>query len=444
MRFFLSLSLIFIILFSSCEKRKLISEIDYAWSKTSVNATIFRKNSLVSDSHYQYISYYDSLGQVVLGKRQHGSNKWELHTTGYKGNVWDAHNIISIMVDGDGFLHIAWDHHDGPLNYARSVEPGSLLLGPKTSMIGTLEDNFVSYPEFYALPDGGMYFAYRYGGSGDGNMVLNRYFPEEKKWLRIQDNLISGGGKRNAYWQMAVDNEGYIHVSYVWRDSWDVSTNHNLCYARSVDGGYSWFSSSGSELEVPITYEGSEVILEIPMNSNLINQTSMTTDSNGNPALASYWTAPGDSVTQFFVVYHNGMQWHVSQATERTLPFSLSGGGTRRIPVSRPQLLSLSNNEENRFYLIYRDAEEDNHVVIASANTASQMQWKSWVVGELELGQWEPSFDTELWRHRGILSLFTQKVGQGEGNERYEDMEPQVVKVFQLSSDELNRYIGLN
>src|SRR5690606_13015083 len=40
-----------------------------AWSKNSINAIIFRKNSLVTYKKHQYIAFYDEEGQVVLGKR---------------------------------------------------------------------------------------------------------------------------------------------------------------------------------------------------------------------------------------------------------------------------------------------------------------------------------------------------------------------------------------
>ena len=41
-------------------------------------------------------------------------------------------------------------------------------------MTGKDEDD-VTYPEFYRMPDGDLLFAYRSGASGRGNLVLNRY-----------------------------------------------------------------------------------------------------------------------------------------------------------------------------------------------------------------------------------------------------------------------------
>jgi len=68
----------------------------------------------------------------------------------FSGNAVDAHNVISIIVDGDGYLHMSWDHHGHPLRYAKGIEPGSIELGEKEPMTGSMEDK-VTYPEFYKL-----------------------------------------------------------------------------------------------------------------------------------------------------------------------------------------------------------------------------------------------------------------------------------------------------
>ena len=73
---------------------------------------------------------------VVLGKRRLGATHWELVLSPYRGNAADAHNSISIMVDGAGVLHMAWDHHNGALRYAKGVAPGALTLGPPMPMTG--------------------------------------------------------------------------------------------------------------------------------------------------------------------------------------------------------------------------------------------------------------------------------------------------------------------
>ncbi len=125
-------------------------EVGKGFSSTSVNTTVFRNNSIVTHGNTQYISYYDAEGWLMLGKRRLGTGEWILHRTQYKGHVKDAHNIISMMVDGDGYLHLSFDHHGHKLNYCRSIAPDTLVLGDKEPMIGNEEED-VTYPEFHLL-----------------------------------------------------------------------------------------------------------------------------------------------------------------------------------------------------------------------------------------------------------------------------------------------------
>jgi hypothetical protein len=174
------------------------------WARTKVNAVIFRRNALCTFGDQQVAAFYNAESKVVLAKRTLNSEKWELKVTSLQGRTKDAHNCICLAFDGAGYLHLSWDHHGDPLRYCRSVAPLSLELGPKESMLGTKEQR-VTYPEFYRMPDGDLLLFYRDGASGNGNLVLNRYEVKQRRWLRLQDNLIDGEGKRNAYWQVAVD-----------------------------------------------------------------------------------------------------------------------------------------------------------------------------------------------------------------------------------------------
>ncbi|MBC7721870.1 MAG: BNR-4 repeat-containing protein, partial [Pedobacter sp.] len=272
--------------------------IGLGWAKNAVNTAVFRKNSVVSFKGFQFVSYYDSVGFVVLAKRKINSQQWEVKRTNYKGNVKDAHNIISLMVDGDGYLHLSWDHHANALHYCKSIEPFGLELTPEIPMTGTKETK-VTYPEFYRLATGDLLFFYRDGGSGNGNMIINKYNLKAKAWLRLQDILIDGEGKRNAYWQACVDAKGGIHISWVWRESGDVASNHDMCYAASDDGGITWHKSNGELYKLPITQATAEIVVSIPQKSELINQTSMTADEDGKPYIATYWKPTGTLVPQY-------------------------------------------------------------------------------------------------------------------------------------------------
>jgi hypothetical protein len=387
-----------------------VTEVADGWAANSVNAVVFRKNSLVTHEGQQYIAFYDAAGRVVLGKRASGAAQWQLAPTHYLGNARDAHNSISIMVDGAGFLHVAWDHHNGPLRYARGTAPGALSLGPQEAMTGR-DEKSVSYPEFYRTPQGGLLFLYRDGGSGRGNLVLNRYDPGNRTWQRLQDNLLSGEGRRNAYWQAFVDRAGTLHLSWVWRESPDVASNHDLAYARSRDGGRTWERSNGERYVLPITAGSAEVAAHIPEKSELINQTAMAADRDGNPVIASYWRDAGSSVPQYRVVAHDGQGWQSQDLAFRRSAFSLSGLGTKAIPISRPQVLVGSSGAA---WLVFRDAERGQRVSMACTPDLRHGRWQVFDLVDRAMGAWEPSFDTELWRQSGQLNLYLQTVHQAD------------------------------
>ncbi|UCF39368.1 MAG: BNR repeat-containing protein, partial [Acidobacteriota bacterium] len=326
-------------------------EVGQGWSKNSVNAVIFRRNSVVTHESTQFTAYYRPNGRVTLAKRMLGSDQWEVRETRLIGDTGDAHNSISLMVDGAGYLHLAWNHHGDPLQYARSLSPGSLELRDGLSMIGRTESR-VTYPEFHRFPDGDLLFLYRDGQSGRGNLVMNRYETASQKWYRVQDVLLDGEGKRNAYWQAVIDHSGTIHLSWVWRETADVATNHDLCYARSSDRGATWEKTTGEVYEIPINASNAEYARRIPEESELINQTSMAIGPMGQPVIASYWRPNGSDVPQYHLVYNQGGQWITRQISSRKTPFSLSGRGTKRIPISRPQVVVGSARGDSGVHLV--------------------------------------------------------------------------------------------
>lgn len=399
---------------ASQEKTSISTIATNGWANNSVNAVVFRKNALTTFKNNQYAAYYNADQFVVLAKRELNSQNWEVTQTVYKGDATDAHKSISIMVDGDGFLHLAWGQHNNNLNYAKSLKPESLVMGKKEAMLSSKE-NKVSYPEFYKLANGNLLFFYRDGGSGNGSLMINRYDLKTKTWKRIQDNLIDGEGKRNPYLQTAIDAKGTIHLSWVWRETPDVASNHDLCYAKSKDGGITWQKTNGTTYQLPITAANAEYALKIPQNSELINQTSMFADENGNPFIATYWRDAGETVPQYHIVYKTGEKWAVNKLDFRKTPFSLSGGGTKKIPISRPQLICWSQKSVTAFALIFRDIERGNKVSIAIGKDIKKKDWSIKDLNVESVGEWEPAFDTELWTTKKRLDLFVQKVAQVDG-----------------------------
>ena len=60
----------------------------------------------------QYIAFYNETTNVVVGARTLGTTNWQFLVTSFKArNGSDDHQVISIAVDGRGYLHCSWGMH---------------------------------------------------------------------------------------------------------------------------------------------------------------------------------------------------------------------------------------------------------------------------------------------------------------------------------------------
>ena len=213
---------------------------------------------------------------------------------------------------------------------------------------------------------------------------------------------------------MNVDSKGTIHLGWVWRRTPDVGTNHDVCYARSTDGGLTWTTSAGKPLALPITDATCEVAVHIPERSDLINQTTLAADDQGHPYIATYYKKPGQQVAQLEVVYNDGTGWKTSQVGERTTPLNLGGGGTKAIPLSRPLVL-VDKGPNPRIHVVFRDVDRGSKVSLATATDLHAGNWQFHDLTPDPYGFWEPTYDATRWRADGILDLFLQNVDQKDG-----------------------------
>jgi len=301
-------------------------------------------------------------------------------------------------------------------------------------MLG-IDEDWLTYPEFLALPSGDLLFAYRRGRSGDGVLVLNRYAIATRTWSRVQDALLDGQGERSAYWQLHVDAIGTVHLSWLWRDSGDATSNHDLHYARSATGGASWSDVRGVQMTLPITAGNAAPVLAVPPGRNLINQTSLTADPQGAPAIAFYFRPAEGAITDIHVVSFEPDTdgWRLERVSRRRTDFELAGPGTKSLPISRPQIVHETRGRERWLHVVYRDAEQGDRAVLASSErTVAEPVWTRSTLPGGPLDRWEPSFDSRLWRDRGQLHLYLQRVGQVDEEGVDEDYPPTPVRVLEV------------
>jgi hypothetical protein len=219
--------------------------------------------------------------------------------------------------------------HNVPLIYFRTTTPLDVTsLTQVAQMVGTNE-NSVTYPEFFAGPSGNLVFIYRDGGSGNGNHIFDEYDAEAQSWSRLLDTALTDGqGQRNAYPVGPIRGpEGAWHLVWVWRDTPDASTNHNLSYARSEDL-VRWTTGSGQTLVLPITLATGDVVDPVPTGAGMINNnTKVGFDASGRPIVA-YHKYDADGSTQLYNALLEDGSWVPHQTSHWDYRWDFGGNGT--------------------------------------------------------------------------------------------------------------------
>jgi hypothetical protein len=337
-------------------------------------------------------------------------------------------------------MHLSWGMHDQNLNYARSTAPvtgtNNIAFGPN---LGTMTGNesSVTYPQFLTMPNGDLLYLYRVGASGGGNTFFNRWSLAAQTWTNVN---LSGGvalpfiqglwasSNYNAYPNMpCVDASGNLYLAWTWRETPAYESNHDLNYAKSLNGGVTWLRYEGTPYDLPIcetdqtsdTNQYSEVIVPIPQNSSLINQAGMCLDAATNPVIATWW-APGSPVNyqrQYMVVFPNtNGVWQTRQVSFRTNdpPGTEELDGVVR-DLGRPVVVC---DKQNRVIVLYRDNFGSNGLTLAvSLPYAVDPQRTNWTTFDLttaNLGSYEPVIDLARWQRDNVLDIVYQ-ASDGEG-----------------------------
>jgi hypothetical protein len=405
-----------------------IVPIGSAYAANDINHVSFRQNSLTSvqvgDDTFQFAAYYRTVAgsntrRVTVARRLLGSTDWDVfdYTSGFSdpnSNATDSHNTISLGVDGDGYMHMSWGMHNNELIYRKStasvLNSNPIAFGSNLAMTGSNE-NSVTYPQFYNAPDGDLLFFYRNGGSGNGNTYLNRYDTATDAWSAVQQPLFDGfSSSVNAYFNtLAFDSQGDLHATWTDRSTPAFQTNHNIYYARSPDAGVTWTKMDGTPYVLPITEPTAELVVPISEGSTLINQASMTVDQNDNPLVATWWapgTAQGNFTRQYMLSYYDGAAWQTSQISDRPLEPMQSDASVR--DLARPIVMV---DDDNRTLVVMR-YDQRNDVVTVGYSEDNQ-NWNLVDLTATGLGDWEPTYDAELWKRENKLNLLYQPVGLG-------------------------------
>jgi hypothetical protein len=283
---------------------------------------------LLTDDNRQYVAYYDTDHQMTIASRMLESEVWTYQklpsTVG-----WDSHNYITMAIDSQGQLHVSGNMHADKLVYFRTVKAADITTLQEAPMVGELE-NKVTYPKFLTNRKGDLIYTYRHGGSGNGVNPYNIYNPSTQSWTRFfETSLFDGEGKINAYPTGPTRGPvGWFHAVWVWRDTPDCATNHDLSYARSRDLIH-WESAFGDKVELPIRIGHTELCVDpIPSHGGIINGCpKLFFDSKYRPVI-NYHKSDENGNMQIYAARPENGKWNIYQLTDWDQRIEFSGGGS--------------------------------------------------------------------------------------------------------------------
>jgi hypothetical protein len=312
---------------------------------------------LISDGEYQYIAFYDGDHRMTVGKRRLSEAKWDFARLPERVG-WDTHNRVVLFQDRKGYLHITGNMHCAPLRYYRTRAPRDIhTFEAIHTWTGDYEDR-VTYPTPFRLRDGSIYVLYRHGGSGNGMRILVHYDDRTQQWTKTVPALTNGRDRNptcNAYpFGILEDKSGVWHIAWCWRETPDVVTNFDVCYAKSLDRGLSWKDWNGRDLELPMTPENASVVESIGQKRGLMNGGFLVADDEGRPYIGYTRFDEGDH-NQIFVATPVDSKWNVIQLSNWEHRFDFYGRGA--IPQSPPvPRISFTDDREVRVTYSYAHA----------------------------------------------------------------------------------------
>jgi hypothetical protein len=141
--------------------------------------------------------------------------------------------------------------------------------------------------------------------------------------------LTDGQGLMNAYQtQPALRDDGWYHMYWVWRDTPDCSTNHDLSYMKSKDLK-NWVNAFGQEVALPATIEDRQTVVDpIPVKGGIINLAAkLNFDTSNNPVFV-YHKYDSIGNLQLYTARIIDDHWMYQQITDWDYRWEFSGNGS--------------------------------------------------------------------------------------------------------------------
>ncbi|MCC5834743.1 MAG: BNR repeat-containing protein [Opitutales bacterium] len=276
----------------------------------------------------QYVAFYDADRWLTVGCRRLDHIRFQCVRLP-KQTAWDSHNYVALNVDSQGRIHVSGDMHINPLVYFVSDNPHDIdSFRRLPGLVGRNEER-ATYPQFLKGPEHEFIFTYRDGDAQDGEQIFNLYDPESRQWTRFfEQPLLTGEGRRNAYYELPLlGPDGYYHLCWVWRDSYDASSNHDLSYARSRDLRR-WETGAGQTIPLPIRMATGDIVDPVPVGGGIINGGIFLGFDSCNRVVLSYHKFDAKGNTQAYNARLEAGEWRIYRTSDWDYRWWFGGGGS--------------------------------------------------------------------------------------------------------------------
>ncbi|KAH7417295.1 hypothetical protein BKA64DRAFT_657524 [Cadophora sp. MPI-SDFR-AT-0126] len=426
--------------------------------KHRINANSFQQNAITTIQGWQYVAFYTAISPgmsgsgcyVNLARREippesverGETSEWQFLTfEDYEQFYDDGHDTISIGVcEGDGTIHVAYDHHCDPLHFRISKtglasDFASHIWGPASftetrhCLPGIETDELlkeVTYPRFVNVGDD-LLFTCRTGQAGLGSDLLYRYSASTHSYTFLGQHLT---GISNSPYINGIDyRQGRLHISWCYRnfivppDPVAAAAHHqqagpngpennfDLNYAFSDDQGDTWKSSDGRVLACMTGGEGEQTtikpgvegvrVFEIPMGNGILNQEGQAADWDGG-----FWVLNREKIgsEERWIVYYRDPKGVWTRIVVDDVPKPTETGSRGSVCVDRrgDVYLVLPGNSDSSLNIL-RARKEENY-----SGFEPVWMWDGF--------DGEPLVDVQRLETSDVLSLFTRTSADMDGN----------------------------
>lgn len=191
----------------------------------------------------EYACFADRQGYLTLARRVPGETGWEEK----RSKLRVAMRNVQMAIDGNGRIHIVCGADGAPLRYVFSVEQGGLELGPASPMIGS-QERMVMGASLAAMDDGSLLYIYNSGTRTTPRITINWFSLYDGVWTRLHDSLFDSAKLKGGSWKAETERSGTVRLC--WNGAGPGKTGSGEVVSR--DGGLTWESAEGEELDLPI------------------------------------------------------------------------------------------------------------------------------------------------------------------------------------------------